>query len=194
MIRRLILAVVLVLIPVLAAAQEDQPRNPKETGHATKQRARTPPMQTSPIEGQTWIGMRAHDFELDGSSGRPVKLSNLRGQWIVLVFGDRKDHFTGLKDVVAEMLQFNTRIVGICHEKSRGLESFAKQQAMPFEILADPTGQVCSVYGLYDHIHDETIPGLLILDHEGYVRMALLGRVPPPEQTARLARFAVTGL
>ena len=194
MIRTFLFAIALSLVASMAAAQENQPRTPKDPPSDAKQQARTPPSQTSPIEGDTWIGMRAHDFELDGSFGRPVKLSNLRGQWVVLLFADRKEDLKKLKGIDAELRAIGALVVGVAHEKSRTLNQYAKRDTIPFLMLADPTGQVCSVYGLYNHLRDETIPAMLVLDLQGYVRMALLGRIPPPAQTAALARFAVTDL
>jgi len=191
--RALFLAIALSIAAPLAA-QEEQPRKPKETPGSATQRARTPPMQTSPIEGETWIGMRAHDFELDGSRGQPVKLSNLRGQWIVLLFANRKEDLKKLKSIDAEMRSLGAQLVGVVHEKSHGVNQFAKRDSIPFLLLADPTGQVCWIYGLFDHQYDEATPAMLLLDPQGYVRMALLGRIPPAEQTAGLARFGITDL
>jgi hypothetical protein len=46
------------------------------------------PSAKQPILGDLAIGERAPDFWLDASNGDRVKLSSLRGHWIVLVFND----------------------------------------------------------------------------------------------------------
>jgi peroxiredoxin Q/BCP len=193
MIRTAILVAALALVPAVSASQEDEPRVPKNTGPRNTQQSRVPPVAAYPIEGETWVGMRAHDFMLDGSEGREVKLSDLRGQWVVLAFADRKEDVRSMQSIAAKLHEQNIRLVGLCHEKAHGLERFAKQEKISFLILADPTGQVSSVYGLFNRVRGETVPGLLMVDPDGYVQAALLGRLPPPDQTAALARFVAVG-
>ena len=56
-----------------------------------------------PISGQVFLGERAPDFELDGPDGRSVKLSRLRGDWVVLAFADRAKGLTTLRDLETKL-------------------------------------------------------------------------------------------
>ena len=145
------------------------------------------------IAGRVQIGDRAPDFELDGSHGQPVRLSRLRGDWLVLAFADRRTDIADLRAVEAEMRGFGARIVGVCHEKARTLEMNASRDSIPFLLLADVTGEIASIYGLYDGARNEVRPGFVVLDRDGFVRIAFLGQQLPAEEVARLAHFAVAG-
>ena len=144
------------------------------------------------ISGRVYIGDLAPDFELDGSRGVPVQLSRLRGDWLLLVFTDRRDHFLSLRSIENEMREIGVRIVGVCHEKARTLDTYAARDSVPL-MLADVTGEVSTMYGLFDSMHQKTVPGFLVLDRGGIVRIAFSGQWLPPAEIARLTQFAVTG-
>ena len=76
---------------IMAATTQAQ-ENPKSPPPVTPDRpaaTRNPHGQLGAI-GKVFIGDLAPDFELDGSHGVPVKLSRLRGDWLLLVFADRE--------------------------------------------------------------------------------------------------------
>jgi peroxiredoxin Q/BCP len=145
------------------------------------------------IAGRVEIGDRAPDFELDGSRGQPVRLSRLRGDWLVLAFADRRTDLADLRSVEKEMQGIGARIIGVCHEKARTLEMNAARDSIPFLLLADVTGEIASIYGLYDGARNEVRPGFVVLDRDGFVRIAFLGQQLPADEVARLAHFAVAG-
>lgn len=145
------------------------------------------------IHGEVAIGDRAPDFELDGSGGRPVRLVSLRGDWVLLLFDSRKEQVASMRPVSDDLRALGVRPVGICDEKAYHLESFAKRDSFPYLLLADPTGEISALYGLYDHELSTTGPGFLLLDREGIVRMALLGQRFPPDNVLQLIRYAISG-
>jgi peroxiredoxin len=109
------------------------------------------------------------------------------------VFDGRKEGLRGLKTRVADARSFGVKILGVCDEKAYVLKAWADKEQMPFVLLADPTGEISSMYGLYDGEHSTTGPGFVLVDRDGIVRMALLGQRLPADDILRLARFAVTG-
>ena len=193
-------------LPTLAAAFALVPALPGVAGAQTDTKTSTPQApstapatNTTPhtkvhISGEMYIGERAPDFELDASTGRPFKLSSLKGDWILLVFDGRKESVARLKPYESQVKQLGVRIVGVCDEKAYFLKSFADRDTFPYPLLADPTGEISAMYGLYDADQFTTAPGLVIVDREGIVRMALLGQRPPADVVFELTRFAVTGL
>jgi peroxiredoxin len=190
--RNIVWAVVLTLALVTPTLAQENPKTSPPAGDERERSARNPHAQLG-ISGQVYIGDLAPDFELDGSRGAPVRLSGLRGDWILLVFTDRRDQFVELRSIEQEMRQLGVRIVGVCHEKARTLDNYAARDSVPL-MLADVTGEVSTTYGLYDSAHRKTIPGFLVLDREGFVRIAFFGQQLPAEEIARLTQFAVGSL
>jgi len=158
-----------------------------ETGNSVSPRPANEPA------GRVIPGDRAPDFELDGSKGQPVKLSSLRGDWIVLVFADRFTTVTPLKSTNDNLRLLGARVVAVCHESAQHVESQARRDTLNFLVFADPLGEVAGAYGLYDAGHAQTLPGFLVLDRRGIVKLELLGESLPPDQVEQLVRFAITG-
>ncbi|MBI1799273.1 MAG: redoxin domain-containing protein, partial [Candidatus Eisenbacteria bacterium] len=140
------------------------------------------------IAGQVAVGELAPDFELDSSLGRPVRLSSLRGDWVLLVFAERKESLRALADTLGDLHTIGVRLVGVCDEKPRTIESFAAKQHASFLLLADVTGEVSALYGVWDRIHTMSVPGFVLIDRHGRVHIALLGQVLPAADLARLVR------
>ena len=180
------------VVPRPTAAQTHTPASP--AGRPATSDNPTPVSPTHVhISGEVAIGDLAPDFVLDASNARPLKLSSTRGDWIVLVFDERKESLRDLRDQVDTLRAFGARILGVAHEKSYALESWSQREKLPFLGLADPTGVIGSMYGLFDGVHSTMDPGFLLIDRDGVVRMALLGQRLPPDDITRLARFVIKG-
>jgi peroxiredoxin len=144
--------------------------------------------------GRVSVGDAAPTFELEGSRGRPVKLTSLRGNWLVLAFSDRWQPLGPMVEIEDEMRRLGAEIVGVCHEKSRTLSAAQQRDSISFLLLSDLTGQVSATFGLYNEERSETLPGFLVIDRRGVVKMMVQGPLPPSDTIARIARFAITGL
>ena len=83
--------------------------------------------------------------------------------------------------------------VGVCHEKVRTIETFAARSAAPYLLLADVTGEVSAMYGLWDRVGARTLPGFILLDPRGVVQFALGGGSVPFEQIVHLVNETVDG-
>jgi len=94
-------------------------------------------------------------------------------------------------DLEGELRLEGARYVGVYHEKAHTLKSVAERDTIPFQMLADATGQVSAAYGLYDFTRSETRPGFVVLDRQGYVRFAVLGQVLPADHILHLVEFVV---
>jgi mycoredoxin-dependent peroxiredoxin len=187
-------AVVLgLLLATGAAAQESSKAPPSRPPRDPQSSPRNTPAQGH-IAGQIYLGEDAPDFELDGSRGKPVRLSSFRGEWVVLVFADRREQLAKLSVVDSDMKEMGAALVGVCKEKAYVLERYAPKIKLPFLLLADWSGEIAALYGLYNYERSEILPGFLVLDRAGTVRSAFVGVNFPPEELARIARFAVTGL
>lgn len=178
------------------AWSQEEPKTPRRTPAPVHDPAARPPRLGTAmmVTGQIVIGERAPDFELDGSEGRPVKLSRLRGDWVLLVFAERKESVAELRAGYEDISKLGMKLVAVCDEKPGNLKSYAERTALPFVLLGDVTGEISAMYGLHDRERSTTLPGFVVLDRDGVVRMAVLGQQLPPTDITRLARFAMTEL
>ncbi len=151
------------------------------------------PMGAARVSGQVFIGERAPDFELDAWTGKPIKLSRLRGDWVLLAFADRKEQIAELAEQDSVFASLGVSVVGVCREKAYVLEGYRRQTVAPFLMLADFSGEVADMYGLWDSVRGQTLPGFMVLDRTGVVRSAFIGQSIPPASVADIARFAVQG-
>ena len=184
-------AALLVLALAAPALAQDNPKSNPPPSVEREATVRNPHAQLG-MSGHVYIGDLAPDFELDSSRGIPIQLSRMRGDWLLMVFTDRRDEFVGVREISSAMRQIGVTIVGVCHEKARTLDTYAARDSVPL-MLADVTGEVSTMYGLFDSLHQRTVPGFLVLDRGGIVRIAFSGPTLPAEEIGRLTQFAVTG-
>lgn len=189
-----IVIVALSLTALPAFAQQADVRTPPPTAPRVTIEASPSPSAKARVSGRIYIGERAPDFELESAEGRAVRLSSLRGDWVLLIFADRKEQIRELRDAVPELRPLGVRVVAVCNEKAHGLATFATREALPFLTLADATGDISGLFGLFDDAHSQTRPGLFVLDRDGTVRMAMLGQQLPAAEVMRLTQYVVQGL
>jgi len=187
----LVLAAATALAPA-ALAQSDSKSAPPPPPSSTSGGSSTPQARVH-VYGQVYIGDRAPDFTLDGADGKIVRPSRLRGDWVVIVFADRKEKAAPLATIHDVMRTLGVRILAVCKEKAHSLQSYATRQKLPFLLGADWNGEVSAMYGMYDYERSMISPGFVLVDRDGIVRMALQGHNLPPEQIAALVRYAVVG-
>jgi peroxiredoxin Q/BCP len=97
----------------------------------------------------------APGFELPDQDGRPVKLSDLRGQTVVLYFYPRADtpgcttQACGARDRTAEYDAAGARVIGVSPDPVRGIRKFADKYGLEFTLLADEDHSVAEAYGAW---------------------------------------------
>ena len=182
------------LAPAVVLAQAQKPSDDalKQSELPSHADAESPRQRPGVQQGYLQVGDLAQDFELDGSKGKAVKLSQLRGDWLLLAFADRKEAAAKLRPIHDKLAAHGARIALVCHEKSGSLKRYAQQQKLPFLLLADVTGEVASVYGLWDGRGSRTLEGFLLLDRRGVVRQIFVDQVTPPEQVGEMAMSTIT--
>jgi peroxiredoxin len=187
-----VLALAFLLLPRAALAQTDtkQPTPPATV-------SRPPSQQTSSSRGRpstrVAVGEKAPDFVADNIEGKPIQLSKLRGNWVMLVFVERRDSLLTLVSMAKALKSMNVNTVAVCWDKAQSLKNYLRGRDIGLMPLADPTGEIVALYGLLNSLRDESEPGFVLINPIGDVRLALLGLDLPNADASRLVEFAVTG-
>jgi len=94
------------------------------------------------------------DFELPSTGKAPFKLSDYRGQNVVVYFYP-KDNTSGctlegqeFRDLYVDFGKANTIVVGISRDSLKSHEGFKAAHSFPFELLADIDEKVCVLFGV----------------------------------------------
>jgi peroxiredoxin len=130
-------------------------------------------------------GVVAPDFVLAADPGKLLRLSDLRGQPVVLVFYPADwspvcgDQLSLYNEILAEFGRFNARLIGIsvdgpfCHAAFRKLRNLDITLASDFE----PKGAVSRQYGAYNSEGGFSQRAIFVLDAEGIIRWSYLSPI-----------------
>jgi len=98
------------------------------------------------------VGSMAPDFTLPSQDGQAVKLSALRGQWVVLYFYP-KDFTSGCTveahNFQRDLLDYqkrNTVILGVSVQDEKSHKQFCAKEGLNFKLLADTRKEVSKSY------------------------------------------------
>ncbi|WP_394751871.1 peroxiredoxin [Crenothrix sp.] len=115
------------------------------------------------------IGTIIADVDLLATGGKNVKLSDFRGQYLVLYFYP-KDNTPGctqqgqaFRDNIDKFTQLNAVIVGVSRDSVRVHEGFKGKQQFPFDLLSDSDEVLCR---LFDVIKMKNMYGKQVLGIE----------------------------
>ena len=100
-------------------------------------------------------GHRLHEFELAGTFGRMIRLSDYRGRanLVLLVSDDRPDTAKLLADVAAryqEIKNEDAEVLAIVHTARQSPAQINQSQPLPYPVLADCDGRVHRELGAID--------------------------------------------
>jgi peroxiredoxin Q/BCP len=137
-------------------------------------------------------GDEAPDFELPDQDGRVVKLSDLRGQPVVVYFYPKADtpgcttQACGVRDRQADYSKAGAVVLGISPDPVAKVKRFHDKQALNFSLLADEGHAVADSYGvwvqksMYGRTYNGNERTTFIVDPDGRVA-AVLRKVKPAE-------------
>jgi len=101
------------------------------------------------------VGDPAPPWTLQADGGRTVRLSDFRGQTVVLYFYPKDDtpgctkEACGFRDARARFANAQAVILGVSRDSVASHERFAKKFRLTFPLLSDPDGAVSTAYGVY---------------------------------------------
>ncbi len=193
--RVLFLLVAVIALAGTARAQDPIDRKPEPipAPAPVPQNPAINPAGESPVESDVWVGEKAPDFELDGSQGAQVRLSDLEGHWALIMFDDSREKLAGLKAIAADLDKLGVRPYGVCRESTPALQSFTRQQKLAYPLLSDLTGEISQLYGMYDEDNEVIMPGFVLLDPKGIVRLTLNGQSLHAPEILQLVRHSLVG-
>ena len=100
-------------------------------------------------------GDRAPAFTLPDQNGDKVRLSDLKGQTVVLYFYPRADtpgcttQACGVRDRAADYEAAGARVIGISPDEVGAIDKFAGKYDLGFTLLADADHAVAEKYGAW---------------------------------------------
>ena len=137
-------------------------------------------------------GDEAPDFELPDQDGRSVKLSDFRGQPVVVYFYPKAStpgcttQACGVRDHRADYEQANAVVLGISPDPVAKVKKFHEKEGLNFALLADEGHHVADAYGVWAEksMYGKTYFGnertTFVIDPDGKVAQ-VLRKVKPAE-------------
>lgn len=100
-------------------------------------------------------GDKAPDFDLLNQNGERIKLSDLKGQTVVLYFYPRADtpgcttQACGVRDRGPDYAKAGAKVIGISPDAVEAIDKFAGKYDLDFTLLADADHAVAEKYGTW---------------------------------------------
>lgn len=146
-------------------------------------------MSTPPLPGEA-----APDFSLPDTHGTPVRLSDLRGGPVALVFypfafsGICSSELCELRDNLADFERAGVRLLAVSCDPMFALRAWREREGFGFDLLSDfwPHGEVAKAYGVFSPTDGAAVRGSFLVDAAGVVRWSV---VNPRSQARDLAAY-----
>jgi peroxiredoxin Q/BCP len=132
-------------------------------------------------------GKPAPDFELTSDTGEQVKLSDFRGQPVVLYFYPKDDtpgctkQACDIRDQYAQFKERGAVVLGVSTDDEASHVKFRDKYQLPFTLLADPEHEASEAYGVWGERNymGRTYMGItrstFVIDSDGNVSKAMRG-------------------
>jgi peroxiredoxin Q/BCP len=142
-------------------------------------------------------GQEAPDFELTSDAGERVRLSQFRGQPVVLYFYPRDDtpgctaQACGIRDSYDDFDQRGAVVLGVSPDEESSHVKFKQKYGLPFTLLADPDHEVVEQYGVWGErkYMGKTYMGVerstFLIDEDGRIAK-VMRRVKPDTHAERV--------
>jgi peroxiredoxin Q/BCP len=100
-------------------------------------------------------GDKAPAFTLPDQNGEKVRLSDFKGQWLILYFYPRADtpgcttQACGVRDRGGDYAKAGARVIGVSPDEVEAIDKFAGKYDLDFTLLADADHAVAEKYGTW---------------------------------------------
>ncbi|MBE0010184.1 MULTISPECIES: peroxiredoxin [unclassified Arthrobacter] len=155
------------------------------------------------MSGLPLMGEPAPDFALSNQFGETVRLSDLRGTPVAVVFypfafsGVCTGELCELRDNLALFDDDGVRLLAVSVDSKYTLRAYAQDQGFSFDLLADfwPHGDVAARYGAFDADRGYAERATFLIDAQGVIVATLRSELgqPRPLEDYRAALTNLTG-
>lgn len=144
-------------------------------------------------------GEEAPDFELIAQDDRLTRLSDFRGQPVVLYFYPRAatpgctTQACSIRDNSNEYEQYNARVLGVSPDPVGDIKAFAEDQSLDFTLLSDPDHAVAETYGAWGErsMYGNKFMGIIrstwLIDPEGRIA-AVFPKIQPKQHDKKVLK------
>lgn len=127
------------------------------------------------------IGDKAPDFKLPTDGGGEIKLSDFKGQKVVLYFYPKDDtpgcttESCNFNDALPAFEKLNVRIIGISKCSVKKHDNFKKKYGFKFPLASDENSDTCEHYGVWKEksMYGKTYMGIerttVLIDEDGVI-------------------------
>ncbi|HAJ15855.1 thioredoxin-dependent thiol peroxidase [Sharpea azabuensis] len=131
------------------------------------------------------VGSLAPDFSLPDENGEIHKLSDYRGQKVILYFYPKDNtagctrQACGFKDRYPLIQEKGAVVLGISKDSARAHKNFKTKYDLPFTLLSDPEHQVIEMYDVwkekknYGRVYMGIVRSTYLIDEKGIIVKAL---------------------
>jgi thioredoxin-dependent peroxiredoxin len=142
-------------------------------------------------------GIQAPDFSLNDENGKTHKLSDYRGQPVVLYFYPKDDtpgcttEACNFRDDYSAYQQAGVTILGVSPDTVKSHARFKNKYELPFTLLADADHAVCVLYGVWGRKkmmgkeYDGVFRTTFLIDPDGQI-IKVFENVKPAEHSAEV--------
>lgn len=146
------------------------------------------------------VGEQAPDFELKNQDGETVRLSDYRGQKVVLFAFPKAGtsgctaQACGLRDAFPRLEAVNAVVLGLSPDQPADLKKWQQKENLPYDLLSDPDHRVLDEWGVWGEksMYGKTYMGVIrshwIIDENGTIADAQV-KVSPAESVERATAF-----
>jgi thioredoxin-dependent peroxiredoxin len=144
-------------------------------------------------------GDKAPVFTLPNADMEPVNLEHLVGRYNLVIYFYPKDDTPGctmealdFSDLKSELDAAETEVLGISRDTCVTHGAFRDKHGLAIQLLADPDGEICEAYGVWQEkeAHGEKRMGILrstfVVDKQGTIRHAIYDVKPKGHAAAVL--------
>ena len=125
--------------------------------------------------------MKVIDFSLQDQNGKAHKLSDYKGQWVILYFYPKDDtpgctkEACGFRDCMRQYKEKNAVILGVSKDSVDSHKKFSEKYHLNFPILSDENKEVIKAYKAWGEkkFMGKTFEGVLrktyLINQEGFI-------------------------
>ncbi|PRY11307.1 peroxiredoxin [Pontibacter ummariensis] len=130
-------------------------------------------------------GTAAPAFELHSAPDQTLKLSDLKGKRVVLVFYPNDwspvcgDQIALYNEMLSFFQKYDAEIIGISVDSKWSHKAYRENGNIQFPLLADfePKGKVSKLYGAYNEEQGRSQRALFVLDEKGTIQWSYLSPI-----------------